>query len=889
MPLRTSQDAPRFLGTADDLPRYFAEVEALCRSCHRSADSEVIRYAVYYTDESSWDAFAAARDSLEGPKTWQEFKAVIFEFYPQREVAHTHTSLPASLPSPPMPTASLPSLLPAAPVTHSSPQPPAPALMLSLAALEVPLSPAVPMTPAIPTLPLSPAPDARFLEAIAAASWSPVQACPPRVPTAAPRPLPTPSNWPLRIKPLPDGVAPPPSLTTAPPPCIATAPPVAPVSKHLSVPLVPPLLPPVQAISLRPLPAPDDQPPTPYDSFFHPSRDGPTLTAAAARMAKASPTQSLSLPGPPHVPTAVPRSHSTTPAPAPKPSHVPVVAESPSDAPSLAPAVTAVLLLPGVLPALHSYSPLSPAFSRAPLRDAICLLPSPVLPPVHMRLPVSAISSPPCARPETPLDGPSVLPTDVPTVASVVRRLAPPARSLTKRPPPMPDGSKLLPYGNGLRLSREGSVPAPAVTRIMTLLQMPSLDASLPLPRLIAPPCPQPAPAVPRSPLTTAATSAPQTWPAPTEAALPLLSRAWLALLVQVRSSPILTESPSDVPLLAPHKAAAPATDPPPPACAPRLRPPPPPDKKAISLPQDGFAPTAVAMCFARISPMQSLALSGLLPVLVAAPCALPAPPASASQCPPPQVIEELPPSALPLLPADAVALPQSPAPAVMLAAAPSIPPAAPAVPPMPPPAHAPLLRPPPMPDDLQLLPVEESSGCCEGDSSRCPWLCVPRPLRPACCRFQLWPRTFRQLPPTSASARHRRHSHVTDARRSNRRSRQHSRHHPRRDPQHMRKPTTPCMEDADGIPGLLTALHDIGPVNTKIPTLAVHTHEGHTKRYPPLFTPSFPNHRGPRLMPTAPIAVHSRPRARLIFDARLTDPPTTPLSFALAHPSRHV
>ena len=152
MPLRTSQDAPRFLGTADDLPRYFEEVEALCRSCRRSADSEVIRYAVYYTDESSWDAFAAARDSLEGPKTWQEFKTVVFEFYPQREVAHMHLSLPASLPLPPMPTASLPSLLPAAPVTHSSPQSPAPAVMLTQAALQVLLS-APSNVPEAPVLP----------------------------------------------------------------------------------------------------------------------------------------------------------------------------------------------------------------------------------------------------------------------------------------------------------------------------------------------------------------------------------------------------------------------------------------------------------------------------------------------------------------------------------------------------------------------------------------------------------------------------------------------------------------------------------------------------------------------------------------------------------------
>ena len=94
---------------------------------------------------------------------------------------------------------------------------------------------------------------------------------------------------------------------------------------------------------------------------------------------------------------------------------------------------------------------------------------------------------------------------------------------------------------------------------------------SWPLP--IAPPCPQQAPTAPTFPLTTIATSTPQTWPAPTEAALPLLPCAWLAPLVQVHSSPIFMESPYNVPLLAPPKVAAPATEPPPPACAPRLLP----------------------------------------------------------------------------------------------------------------------------------------------------------------------------------------------------------------------------------------------------------------------------------------------------------------------------
>ncbi|KAF8660066.1 hypothetical protein AX14_007493 [Amanita brunnescens Koide BX004] len=119
---------------------------------------------------------------LDDPESWQEFKAAISSLYLQYEYAQAPMSLPASLPSPPMPAASLPSLLPAAPVMHSSPQLPAPALMLSLAVLEALLSPAPPVTPAIPARSLLSASDAQSLQ-------------------------PAPLNWPLLAELLPDGVA----------------------------------------------------------------------------------------------------------------------------------------------------------------------------------------------------------------------------------------------------------------------------------------------------------------------------------------------------------------------------------------------------------------------------------------------------------------------------------------------------------------------------------------------------------------------------------------------------------------------------------------------------------------------------------------------------------
>ncbi|KAF8664354.1 hypothetical protein AX14_006732 [Amanita brunnescens Koide BX004] len=309
MPLRTSQDVPRFLGTADDLPRYFVEVEALCRSCHRSADSKVIRYAVYYTDESSWDAFAAARDSLEGPKTWQEFKTVIFEFYPQCEVAHMHTSLPASLPSPPMPAVSLPSLPPAAPMT-----PTIPAKSLSSASDVQSLQPAPLNLPLLAEpLPdgvaLSPTPSpVRVPPVLITATFlmlffSPVPTAPVCQAPHASAALPFPPAE-SALSPAPALPVPQPALTTSTPltttslprnPLAAIAT-LAPLRPHPPAPSIPPIvlaipiLPThVQAPSVQPLPLPDELQPQPDDSAPRRLREGPVATPVVTRAAAVSP------------------------------------------------------------------------------------------------------------------------------------------------------------------------------------------------------------------------------------------------------------------------------------------------------------------------------------------------------------------------------------------------------------------------------------------------------------------------------------------------------------------------------------------------------------------------------------------------------------------------
>ncbi|KAF8698936.1 hypothetical protein AX14_001046 [Amanita brunnescens Koide BX004] len=127
MPLRTSQDAPQFLGTASDLSCYITEVEELCICCQRSTDADLVKWTVYYTAGLMWDTFALTRDALPKPRTWDDFKATIRNVYPQHE-AHMQLPLQASLPLLPVPFAPPPSLLPAAPVMPLLPQPPMPAI-----------------------------------------------------------------------------------------------------------------------------------------------------------------------------------------------------------------------------------------------------------------------------------------------------------------------------------------------------------------------------------------------------------------------------------------------------------------------------------------------------------------------------------------------------------------------------------------------------------------------------------------------------------------------------------------------------------------------------------------------------------------------------------------
>ena len=241
----------------DDLFQYIAKVESLCWKCQHATDDELIKWAVYYTDESAWDVFASTRELLEELKKWEDFKAAISDLYPQYEHIHTHMPLP--VPSPP--------------VTMPPKDSPATAVMLDPAALQV-LFLSLPPTPAAPPL-LSAAP--RFP--------------PPHAPAAPPLPPAESALSPTPVLPIPQpALITPASLPTASRPC---APPTAAITAPAQVPphhaalpvssFVPVaghLLLPAHAFSLWPLPAPDDLLMLLDNTVAHLPREGLFLTPA---------------------------------------------------------------------------------------------------------------------------------------------------------------------------------------------------------------------------------------------------------------------------------------------------------------------------------------------------------------------------------------------------------------------------------------------------------------------------------------------------------------------------------------------------------------------------------------------------------------------------------
>ncbi|KAF8694641.1 hypothetical protein AX14_001998 [Amanita brunnescens Koide BX004] len=550
MPLRTSQDAPWFLGAADDLARYVAEVESLCKKCQRSTDANLIKWAVYYMEGPTWDTWAITRDALPKPKTWDGFQSAICDVYPQHE-AHTQSPLHASLPSL------------AAPITPWSPQPPAPALTLSLAALDALLSPALSNMPEAPGLPqLSPA----------TAPLSPVQVRLPHTPAPAlrsPSILPAPVSKPLHVPAiaqlLSDALHLPPSVeasqlpTTIPLPCALSLsrspspllchPPVAVVAPALkspcpaaqqmlpAAPIVLPLPPPTQAPILLPPPLPDEPQLLLENSAVCSRREGlvttPVVTCAV-----------IALP--------MPAPHALWPSPCP-----PALPPRPA-----APLPDAALLL-FALPISSSSqpTPLERSSPHAPSRPVISLVAlSPPAPAAPLSLPTE-YCMPPVLLPAL-ITASSPPPVHQSLPASV-------------RPPPLPDG--LLPptSDDSFGMSRGGLVPALAAAHVA--------PAHEPLLR------PPPKPLL----------------------HLPIIGAASPLIPLVTPAAPSL-RSPVQLPMQRP----------PPPACAPRPLPMPDsqqllPEEGSFQLSQEGSVPTAAA-CIAKASPMQLPASPGPLPMLAA-------------------------------------------------------------------------------------------------------------------------------------------------------------------------------------------------------------------------------------------------------------------------------
>ncbi|KAF8649296.1 hypothetical protein AX14_008702, partial [Amanita brunnescens Koide BX004] len=245
MPLRTAQDAPCFRGAMDDLFRYIAEVESLCRKCQRATNDELIKWAVYYADESAWDVFALTRELLEEPKNWEDFKAAMGELYLQHESACTHAPLPAPCPPAAVPTTDLPvaafTLDPAA--LH------APPLSLSPAAADPQLLSQLPAPSPLPAIaPLLPV-QVRLLHAPASSLLPTTPITPPSLQ------LPAPATD-LPVKAVMSGPAAPRALFTSPMPALPDPllPPTAPISQapHASATL--PSLPAESALSPTPAP-----------------------------------------------------------------------------------------------------------------------------------------------------------------------------------------------------------------------------------------------------------------------------------------------------------------------------------------------------------------------------------------------------------------------------------------------------------------------------------------------------------------------------------------------------------------------------------------------------------------------------------------------------------
>ncbi|KAF8669041.1 hypothetical protein AX14_006083 [Amanita brunnescens Koide BX004] len=418
MPLRTSQDAPRFLGTADDLARYVAE------------------WVVYYTEGLTWDTFALTRDALPEPGTWEDFKAAICDIYLQHEAAHTSTPLPASLLPISVSFALQPALLPATPIAPSSPSLASAALQLLLPA-EASLLPALSDCPRPARSPVAVPVAAVMLDSAALqvlfTSSNPAPLGPLLPPAApvfqVPRPTDTPPSPPAEsafLPPTPAPADPKPTLIRA----IASLPEYHPLPVPDAAAQAQALLPPALPLSL-PLFFPSDMSPAPF--LLNASLLSPPTESARSPM----PIPPTPRPAPVMITQLPPTSLPCTPL------------MSPVSTPPAAsiPHVPLPMVISAALPMPPDELALSPSHSLSPLPHA---------PPAAV-----AMLAPSQACPPAPL---------IPPVAPTIRPLPLPTHDPLLAVPPAPDDAPPTPDDKAFCWTQGGPALMPAVTCIVTIL-----------------------------------------------------------------------------------------------------------------------------------------------------------------------------------------------------------------------------------------------------------------------------------------------------------------------------------------------------------------------------------------------------------------------------------
>ena len=82
MPMRGERRAPKFIGKAEELPRFFSDVENLAEEAELD-DEEMVKWACRYVESvAEEETWKTARAYGSAKYTWEDFKKEIFQMYP---------------------------------------------------------------------------------------------------------------------------------------------------------------------------------------------------------------------------------------------------------------------------------------------------------------------------------------------------------------------------------------------------------------------------------------------------------------------------------------------------------------------------------------------------------------------------------------------------------------------------------------------------------------------------------------------------------------------------------------------------------------------------------------------------------------------------------------